>query len=123
MKYITLYHYSNKDIQGKLKVSCFGDNYYTLNDTQASSVKRLFFYDKPKCEHLLQGCNYLYICKVKKADIYNITQDKKRLYQGNITELLRKVKRLKYRGVSYNIGYNVISLLYDIPIYKKEVLK
>ena len=118
MKYITLYHYSNTDIKDKLKVSCFGDNYYTKNDYQVSGVKRLFFYDKPKAEHLLQGCNYLYICKVKRSDLYDITQDKKRLYNGSITDLLYKVKRLKYRGVIYNIGYNVISLLYDIPIYK-----
>ncbi|GAG98212.1 unnamed protein product, partial [marine sediment metagenome] len=79
-------------------------------------------YDKNyPAEYRFGTCKFCYIAKIKANKIYDITKDKKQLYQGNITELLRKVKRRGYIGVRYNIGYNIISLLYDIPIYKKII--
>ena len=116
---IKLYHFTDKKLD-TVSIGKFGDNYFTLNDKKASSVKRSFFYtvNKP-IEYRFKGCRYIYICKVDKNKIYDITKDKKQLYQGDISKLLGKVKRRGYIGVKYNIGYEVISLLYDIPIYKK----
>ena len=116
----TLFHYSNKNISDKIKVKYFCNNHFTLNEKNVSSIKRSFFYTiKNPQEYLLEGCQYLYICKVKKSTIYDITKDNQGLYKGNITKLLKKVKQLKYQGIKYTLGgYEVVSLLYDIPIYK-----
>ncbi len=120
-KKINLYHFTDKEIKGKIQVKYFGNNSFTFNDKKSSSIKRSFFYTiKNPSEYLLQNTRYCYICKVKKSAIYDITEDKKRLYNGDITDLLRKVKKLKYKGVKYNVGYEIISLLYDISICKKE---
>jgi len=121
MEYIKLYHFTDSKIKDKIQVKYFGNNYFTLNDKKASSVKRSFFFTKNKVvEYRFKNCQYCYICKVKKSAIYDITKDKKNLYSGNITELLRRVKRLKYKGVKYTLGnYEVISLLYSIKYYKK----
>ena len=119
-KKIKLYHFTNKNIKNKIQVKYFASNYFTLNDKKSSDIKRSFFYTvKIPPEYLLQNSRYCYICKVKKSNIYDITKDKKRLYNGDITELLRKVKKLRYTGVKYNVGYDIVSLLYDIPICKK----
>lgn len=120
-----LYHYSNNNIKDKIRVKYFCDNYFTLNDKKVSNVKRSFFYTiKNPQEYLLKNTRYCYICKVKKSSIYDITQDKKGLYRGDITGLLQKIKKLKYKGVKYSLGgYEVVSLLYDIPISSKITLK
>ena len=124
MTKIKLYHFTDKNIKGKLKVKYFSDNFYTSNDKKVSNVKRLFFFTSADIpEYRLKNSQYCYITKVKKSAIYDITKDKKGLYKGDISKLLGKIKKLGYIGVKYNIGYDVISLLYDIPIYKKEVLK
>ena len=116
---IILYHYSDKKIIGQLRVKHFGQNYFTRNDKNISSVKRIYFYDvKNPQEYIFNNAEYCYIVKVNKNKIYDITKDKRGFYSGNITDLLNKVKKSGYIGVKYNIEYNVISLLYDIPIYK-----
>jgi len=117
---IKLYHYSDKNIKSKLKVKYFADNFYTDNDKKVSNIKRLFFFTSSDIpEYRFKNSQYCYIAKVKKSSIYDITKDKKGLYKGNISKLLNRVKKLGYIGVKYNLGYDVISLLYNIPIYKK----
>ena len=124
-KYINLYHYSTKDIDGALSASHFGDNYFTANDKNVSSVNRLFFYDVPVPENLLRNSNYLYTCRINTAHIYDLRTDEKKLvnkYNGNITLILRRIKR-DFKGIIYRIGnYNIICLFNSIVPLKKEKL-
>jgi hypothetical protein len=50
MKKITLYHYSNTDIQGAISPKFYGAGYYTGNDLRATSVKRAFYSIKTQAQ-------------------------------------------------------------------------
>ena len=114
MKKIKLYHYSNKKIDN-ISVDKFGDNYFTLRDSQASDIKRAFYYleNKP-IEYRFKDCRYTYIIEVSKNKLYDLKIDKNNLkykYQDNIDGLLRYIKQ-KYQGCIYNVGYD-IAILFD----------
>ena len=120
-----LYHYSNTNIEDKLKVKHFGHNSFTNNDGRISSLKRSFcFTSSIVPEARFQGSPYKYTIDIPKKDIYNLISDSKKLKSkyNNIHSLLEGVKKLGYKGVLYNVGYNIVNLFYDISYDKKEVI-
>ena len=125
----TLYHFTNKNIKGRLNPSYFGDNLWTSRDKIASTCDRLFFYtqDRP-VEKFFKGCLYCYIVKVSENNIYDITQDRDNLLNQsknngndsiNIDRLLTLIKLAGYKGILYNIGYDIVCLFDDIGYDKK----
>ena len=119
-----LYHYSNINIEDKLKVKHFGHNSYTNNDGRISSLKRSFcFTSSIVPEARFQGSHYRYTLNIPKKDIYNLISDSKKLVKSGNTDingLLRAIKKLGYKGVLYNVGYNIVNLFYDIKYIKKD---
>ena len=119
-KYIKLYHYTNKPDIEKISPSFFGNNSYTGVSNRISSFKRSYFYDKPDPEILLKNSRYCYTAKIKANELYNLTDDILSLNKGqyNFTEILWKLKKLKYKGIvgSVNEKYNVICLFYDVKV-------
>lgn len=121
---IKLYHYSNTDIKDKIKVSYYGLNYFTFNDSQITTVKRAFYYTKPEPEHLLSNARFLYIVEIEPEALYNITRDiKGYLKSQSIDRALRQIRRI-YKGVIYKIGNKeIVNLFYDVNFIKREVLR
>lgn len=122
-KYIDLYHYSNKNITGKLSPDFFGDNSYTAVSNRLSPVKRLYFYIDPKdVEISLKSCRYIYKSKIAINKLYNIIDDKLSLGIGDLSfnEILRKVKALKYSGIYGNVNgkYKIVFLFNSIKAEK-----
>ena len=119
-----LYHYSNTNIKDKLKVKHFGHNSYTNNDGRISSLKRSFYFTTATApEQRFKNSLYKYTINIPKKDIYNLILDPKKLIKsGNtdINSLLRAIKKLGYKGVLYNVGYNIVNLFYDIKYIKKD---
>jgi hypothetical protein len=118
---LKLYHYSKADIKEKLKISFYGDNYYTKNDCNITSIKRLFFYTEPKQETLLRDCQYLYISYIQEYLIYDLDKDiigYKNKYK-TITDILKAIIKKGFKGVSYSIGNKIINLFYDIKFKQK----
>ncbi len=116
-----LYHYSDKDIKS-IKPVFFGNNLYTLNDTRQCNIKRSFFYltATPK-EYIFKNSNYLYITKINPKNLYDLRSDKLNLkvkYSGNIKGLLSYCKRY-YKGIIYNVGFDIVCLFSDIKILKQ----
>jgi len=128
MKYnqVKLYHYSNKNIKGRIKPSFFGGNYYTGNDVKASPVRRAFYYlSRHKTEHLLDNSKYLYITEVNRNKLYNLDKDPKDLKSRfiikglaviDITRLLKYIKK-SYTGIVYN--RNVTAIFKDLKYTRK----
>jgi hypothetical protein len=125
-KYLTLYHYSAKNIFGKLSPKYYGENFYTGLSVKLSPIKKLYFYTEPNPEPLLSSCQYCYIAKIQEDKIYNVIEDKLCLNKGDYTfnEIIEKVKNLKYKGIfgSVNGKYNVVYLFENIKA-KKQVKK
>ena len=118
-----LYHYSNTNIKDKLKVKHFGANSYTNNDERISSLKRNFYFTTATApEQRFKNSLYKYTINIPKKDIYNLISDSKKLAKryNNIHSLLEGVKKLGYKGVLYNVGYNIVNLFYDIEYIKKD---
>lgn len=118
-----LYHYSNADIKDKIKVSYYGQNYFTANDKAITNVKRAFFYTKPEPEALLRHSKFLYIVDYPIFRLYDISKDLRGyLRHRTIPEALRKIKQ-NYNGIRYNIGNNeIVNLFYDTKIKDKITL-
>lgn len=123
MNKIQLYHYSNRDIK-KIKPLYFGNNLYTFNDKKACTIKRTFFYiNKKFSECYFKNSKYLYIVNVYKKNLYNLQIDKlnlKKKYNGNINGLLSYCKK-HYKGIIYNIGFDVVCLFKTIKAYKQII--
>jgi hypothetical protein len=121
--YITLYHYSNSDFDGRLSPCHFAENAFTFNDLKASSVKRVFFYDTPNPEALLKGSRFLYIASVEASAVYDLRQDKGgyiKRYES-ITEILKAIISAGHKGIIYSIGhYNIICLFSSVKILQKK---
>lgn len=120
-----LYHFTEKNIKDKIKVSCFADNLYTNRDKQASDIKRAFFFiDSKAPEYRFVNSKYRYIVNIDSKDIYNLKQDKKHYKKryNSIDKILRAIKR-DYRACIYSIGYDIVISFYDITINKKGILK
>ena len=120
--YITLYHYSNNKINGKLLPDFFGYNSYTDNDIKSCNIKRIFFYDKKNPEYLLSSYSFLYTCRILKNQLYNITIDPAG-YIKRYNSLYQAINVIKsrYKGIIYRIGdYNIINAFYAINSNKIE---
>jgi len=120
--YLTLYHYSNNKIKGKLLPDFFGNNSYTDNDIKSCNIKRIFFYDKKNPEYLLSNCSFLYTCRILKNQLYNITIDPAG-YIKRYNSLYQAINVIKsrYKGIIYRIGdYNIINIFYAINSNKIE---
>ena len=117
---VTLYHYSNRDIK-IIEPLYFGDNFYTFNDIKSSNIKRTFFYlNKKPLEYIFKNARYCYYVTIDKKNLYNLKRDKlglKTKYNGDIDGLLRYCKR-HYKGIIYNVGFDIVSLFYSIKAYK-----
>jgi len=122
-KNIKLYHYSNANIKDKIKVAYYGNNYFTVNDTKVTNIKRSFFYIKPKPEYLLSASKYRYSLNFNLSKLYNLTKDcKPYLRNKSITQALSIIKR-KYKGVIYKIGNRyIVNLFIDVKYIQKEIL-
>lgn len=120
---IKLYHYSNTDIKDKIKVSYYGQNFYTTNDKNITNVKRAFYYTKPEPENLLKGNKFLYIVEYPKFRLYDISADLKGYLTGQtIGQALYKIKQT-YNGIIYRIGnLEIVNLFYDTKIIDKITL-
>jgi hypothetical protein len=127
MKKISLYHYSAADIKDRIKVKYYGGNYYTVNDTKVTSVKRSFFYAvKDQRESFFRGAAFLYIVNIDASAVYDLHEDKRKLLERfreygriNFDALLTYIKRLGYIGVKYSIGYPVVNLFKDVEYAAK----
>jgi len=125
-KKILLYHFSDKDIKGKLSPDFFGSNSYSLREKKSCNIKRIFFYlEKLNYEPRLVSNKYLYIVKIGKSQLYDFREDKLNLKEkfNNIYDILEYIK-IFYKGIIYDLGrYSVANLFEDIDVYKKKVLK
>jgi len=107
-----------------LQAGFFGYNAFTRNDTRYG-VPRLFFYTVPKpLECFFNASRFMYTVKVPKRAIYDIRRDALKLKEKftDITALLEYIK-LHYKGVLYNVGFDVVCLFDNIKPIKKDVLK
>lgn len=124
--YITLYHYSDKKISGKLMPRYFGDNPYTFNDLKSCSIKRLFFYLERNPEISLSACQFLYTCRIDKSCLYDLKSDVKGYIKryNTITEILSAIIKDNYRGIIYSLGsYDVACLFKSIIPTRKDLLR
>ena len=124
MEKITLYHYtSNKIKDNYLRVKYYGYNWYTKNDVTATPVKRLFFFTTPKpLEYRFKGWQYRYTVSIDKNFIYDLRINKLKLPTDSITNLLNILIKKGYKGIIYNVGYDVVNLFYDVKINNKSIL-
>lgn len=97
---INLFHY----LKGKtsppdeitLSPTKFGENPYTKNDLQSSTVPRVFFYTDPSQKETFFRSDPLYMATVDASSIYNLTKDpesyKFRMKNKNLDSLPMVVK-------------------------------
>jgi len=115
---VTLYHYSNKELK-QVKPCFFASNAFTFNDLKASKIKRSFFYiDNKTKESFFYNCKYCYNVIIDKKSLYDLKQDKDNLkikFKGNINGLLIYCKK-HYKGIIYNVGYDIVSLFYNVSV-------
>ena len=113
-----LYHFTDKKVN-KLKVKYSFNNAYSLNDYKACNIKRIFFYtDIKDKEGFFKNSQYCYKANIPDNKIYNLIIDNKNLKSkyNNIYDIIKAIKKLKYKGVLYNVGFNIVNLFYDINI-------
>lgn len=114
-----IYHYSNKDIR-KVNVKFFGSNSYTKNDCKVSDIKRSFWYtDHRDKEKFING--KLYYAEIEEKEVYSLITDKEgylKTYGYNIEDLLNRIIKLGYKGITYrNIyGNQLVNLFVDIEV-------
>jgi len=116
-----LYHFTNKENLKTIRPDFFGKNCYTRNDKNISSVKRAFYYSRPKAqEYLLSDASYRYTVNIDKKKIYNLTRDSKKylVKNQNLDEVLRKIKK-EYDGITYDCGFQCYCIFK--PLTVKEV--
>ena len=113
-----LYHYTDKKIN-KLQVKFAFDNSYSQGDLKACNIKRLFFYtDKQYKESFFKSSKYCYTVNIKDNYIYDLRSDKRQLKNkySNIYDIINAIKRLKYKGIIYNVGFNIVNLFNDVKV-------
>jgi hypothetical protein len=125
MNNIILYHYSNRDFNGKISPDFFGENGWTRNSAKISCVKRSYFYtnagDK---EYLFTEAIYRYTAEIDKDKLYNIDEDKLKL-NGKYNSFLKwvnKLKSLNYIGFFGRNRYEIVCLFSSIKIKSKILL-
>lgn len=111
-----IYHPSNKKFD-IVKVSYFGENFYTQNDKKSSPIQRSFWYTElPIPEDRFKDVKYIYIANININRIYDIEEDKFNFRNKfkTIHKLLLYLKQ-QYIGLKYKIDtYNLIILFKDI---------
>jgi len=111
-----IYHPSNKNFN-IVKVKYFGENFYTQNDKKVSPINRTFWYTiLPILEGRFKNVKYIYIAKVNKKEIYDISKDdfNFKFKFSNIHNLLLHLKT-EYLGIKYQIEtYELVVLFKDI---------
>jgi len=118
-----LYHYTDKKVN-TLKVKYAFNNSYSKSDLKACNIKRLFFYTDLKYkESFFNTSLYCYTINIKDKYIYDLTSDKKQLKNkyNNIYNIINKIKKLKYKGILYNVGFNVVNLFNDVKVNKSII--
>jgi hypothetical protein len=117
-----LYHYTDKDLN-EVKIDFFGDNAYTFNDKKYN-VKRSFFYLEPKPqEYRFKDSQYCYIVEINEKSLYNLIEDKDNLkikFKNDVLGLLLYCKA-HYKGITYNVGFNIVSLFINVPIKERSI--
>ena len=114
-----LYHFTDNKIQDKIKPSLFGANDYTARDARACHVKRAFYFTSPEPpEDRFKDCKYKYIVNISDGAIYNLVKDNQGIIKkyNSINDILKHIKKLGFKGVLYNIGYDVVCLFYASKI-------
>lgn len=114
-----LYHFTDRDIKGKISPQYFGTNCYTNRDRIVSNIKRVFFFTETTApEYRFKTCQYKYIVNIKDKSIYNLAEDRLGLIKKyrDIDKLLHKIKSLGYKGALYNVGYDIVILFNSVKI-------
>jgi len=118
-----LYHYSNINIKdNQLKVKYFNSNEYTFNDYKACKIKRIFLFTTNIInEYRFKQSKYKYIINIPCKALYNLKHDNKGIIKkyNNINDILKHIIKLGYKGIIYNIGYDIACLFNNIKINKK----
>ena len=119
-----IYHYSDKDFNGKIKPRFFGLNGYTKNSEKSSGIKRAYFYlDRAGREYYFEGVRFLYIARVSRARLYDLNKDILRVADNKrIKDLFSYIKRLGYIGVIGNNGFKAGVIFYPVKIFKRLTL-
>ena len=118
MNKITLYHYSDKDINDYLDPKYFGDNSYSLNSASISGVKRTYFYTNEYYkECYFRNCHFLYIAELDKNKLYDIAKDTLRL--AGKGDIYTETKKRGFEGI---IKDNVAVIFNAIKIKNKKDL-
>ena len=123
--YITLYHYSNKDFQGYIKPSYFGNSSFSDNSARISNVKRCYFYiDKDKKEYYFNGAIYCYTARIDKEKLYNLNTDNQGIVKRlkNSQDIHREVKKRGYKGIIGSNGFDCVVLFNNVKITEKKDL-
>lgn len=122
-----LYHYSNSDIIGPLKVSYFNNNDYTAEGAKASNKKRLYFYtEKKPFEYRFKSCKYCYTVSIPESKIYNIDIDILNYKEKKVTisNIFEDIINKGYKGILFSIGaYSIVNIFEDIESITKERIK
>lgn len=122
---IKLYHYSNKDFNGYISPSFFGENNFSNNSKRLSRIKRSYFYlDKNKKEVYFNNAKYLYITAINKIKLYNLNNDKKNIVKKlkNTQDIYQEIKKRGYSGLIGSNGLPCVVLFKPIKIIKKITL-
>jgi len=119
-----LYHFTDNKIKDKIKPSLFGENDYTARDARACHVKRVFYFTSPEPpEARFKDCKYQYITEVARHSLYNLKKDRDGLVARykDINSIINHIKKSGFKGVIYNIGYDIVCLFYAIKT--REILR
>jgi len=113
-----LYHYSSIEKDSfVVSPKKFGDNYHSNNEVNASSVPRTFFYLNPKDKESFFNRFPLYVGEVSDSFIYDLGSDPANLKSKGWTvdKLLKNIKT-KFKGVKYNVGFDIVSLFVPLEV-------
>jgi hypothetical protein len=122
---IKLYHYSNKDFEGYIKTSFFGENSFTSYSKSLSEVKRSHFYlDRDNKEYFFNGSKFLYVAEIDQNLLYNLEIDNLKCIRNfdSVTEFFSFLKNKGYKGFTEYNGRQWVTVLFN-PIKIKDKIK
>ena len=115
-----IYHYTDNKIKGgKVEVKHFGENDYTARDARACQVKRAFYFTTPEPpEDRFKYSKYKYIVNISDGAIYNLVKDNQGIIKkyNSINDILKHIIKLGYKGIIYNVSYDIACLFYASKI-------
>lgn len=120
---IKLYHYSDIDIQAKIKVKFFAENFYTQKSKELCSLCRSYFYiDEDKREGFFRSSKFKYTVIINKNKLYDLGIDNLKLgkkFGNNYYEFMYYLKKKGYKGfIGFN-GLRIAQLFYDVAYNEK----